>query len=101
MSSIIGNVEAIIAMYAPVVGTYIIQIVQWLIMWAKMKAQTKSQEMIQKAEQDKLAAVDDVLELNKQLSLENYELKQKLNKLITLLQHYEEKDDGNKEIKEN
>lgn len=92
MSNIIGNVETLIAVYAPVVGTYLIQIVQWVVMWAKMKAQTKLQENVQKIQQDKMTEIEEIIELNKQLSIENEELKQKLNKVITLLQQYEEKE---------
>lgn len=92
MSNIIGNVETLIAVYAPVVGTYLIQIVQWIVMWAKMKAQTKLQENVQKIQQDKMTEIEEVIELNKQLLIENEELKQKLNKVITLLQQYEEKE---------
>ncbi len=85
MNAIIGNIEALIALYLPVVGTYLIQIIQWIVMWAKMKAQTKLQD-------EKSKAIDDVIELNKALQTENYVLKEKINKLITLLQHYEEKE---------
>lgn len=92
MSNIIGNIETLIAVYAPVVGTYLIQIVQWVVMWAKMKAQTKSQELINKAQQDRLESVDQLIEINKSLAHENYVLKEKLNKVITLLQQYEEKE---------
>lgn len=92
MSNIIGNIETLIAVYAPVVGTYLIQIVQWIVMWAKMKAQTKTQEMINKVQQDRLESVDQLIEINKNLTHENYVLKNKLNKVITLLQQYEEKE---------
>lgn len=92
MTAIIGNIETIIMMYAPVVGTYLIQIIQWLIMWKKMKNTTKIQEDIQKIQQDKIESIEEVIELNKELSKENFILRDKLNKVITLLQHYEEKD---------
>lgn len=87
MQALLDNTSALIAMYLPVVGTYFIQFVQWFVMWAKMKANQKMLE----AKQDK---TNNLVDLNEQIVKDNYILKQKINKLITLLQQYEEKDDA-------
>lgn len=93
MQALLDNTAALITMYLPVVGTYFIQFVQWFVMWGKMKAS----QTILEAKQDK---TNKLVDLNEQIIKDNYELKLKINKLITLLQHYEEKDNAtNKEIK--
>ena len=37
MEAIIGNIEAMIAMYAPIVLTYVAHIIDWLVLWRKLK----------------------------------------------------------------
>ena len=36
MEAIIGNLEAMIAMYAPIVLTYVAHIIDWLVLWRKL-----------------------------------------------------------------
>lgn len=93
MQTIIDNATALIMLYAPVIGTYLIQIVQWVIMWAKNK---KLLSLIE----NKTKQTDAIIDANEVIIKENYELKQKINKLISLLQQYEEKNE-NAEIKKN
>ena len=93
MQTIIDNATALIMLYAPVIGTYLIQIVQWVIMWAKNK---KLLSLVENKTKQTAAIID----ANEVIIKENYELKQKINKLISLLQQYEEKNE-NAEIKKN
>lgn len=65
MNSIIDNVTALITLYAPVVGTYVIQIIQWLVMQAKMKATAKAQEKLFQFQEDKLKIYDSMMETNR------------------------------------
>ena len=73
MPEIIGNVEAMIAMYAPVVLTYIIQFVDWVVLWVKLKSINVKKDIQE--------SLGDLVEQNKQLVQDNAELR-KLNKEI-------------------
>ena len=73
MPEIIGNIEAMIAMYAPVVLTYIIQFVDWVVLWAKLKSINVKKDIQE--------SLGDLVEQNKQLVQDNAELR-KLNKEI-------------------
>ena len=73
MEAIIGNIEAIIAMYAPMVLTYIIQIVDWVVLWKKLKSINVKKDINE--------TIGDLVEQNKQLVQDNAELR-KLNKEI-------------------
>lgn len=73
MPEIIGNVEAMIAMYAPIVLSYVIQFVDWIVLWGKLKSINVKKDI-----QDTLG---DLVEQNKQLVQDNAELR-KLNKEI-------------------
>ena len=73
MEAIIGNVEAMIAMYAPMVLTYIIQLVDWIVLWRKLKTINVKKDINE--------TLGDLIEQNKQLVQDNAELR-KLNKEI-------------------
>ena len=73
MPEIIGNVEAMIAMYAPMVLTYVVQFVDWIVLWRKLKSIN-----VKRAINETLG---DLVEQNKQLVQDNAELR-KLNKEI-------------------
>ena len=73
MEAIIGNIEAMIAMYAPMVLTYIIQIVDWVVLWKKLKSINVKKDINE--------TIGDLVEQNKQLVQDNAELR-KLNKTI-------------------
>ena len=73
MPEIIGNLEAMIAMYAPVVLTYIVQFVDWIVLWGKLKTINVKKDINE--------AIGDLVEQNKQLVQDNAELR-KLNKEI-------------------
>lgn len=73
MPEIIGNIEAMIAMYAPVVLTYVIQFVDWIVMWGKLKSINVKKDIQE--------TLGDLVEQNKQLVQDNAELR-KLNKEI-------------------
>lgn len=73
MEAIIGNLEAMIAMYAPMVLTYIIQIVDWVVLWKKLKTINVKKDINE--------TIGDLVEQNKQLVQDNAELR-KLNKEI-------------------
>ena len=73
MEAIIGNVEAMIAMYAPMVLTYIIQLVDWIVLWRKLKTINVKKDINE--------TLGDLIEQNKQLVQDNAEVR-KLNKEI-------------------
>ena len=73
MPEIIGNVEAMIAMYAPMVLTYIVQFVDWIVLWRKLKSINVKRDINE--------TIGDLVEQNKQLVQDNAELR-KLNKEI-------------------
>ena len=73
MTEIIGNLEAMLAMYAPMVLTYIVQIVDWAVLWRKLKSINVKKDINE--------TLGDLVEQNKQLVQDNAELR-KLNKEI-------------------
>lgn len=73
MTEIIGNLEALIAIYAPMVLTYIVQIVDWAVLWRKLKSINVKKDINE--------TLGDLVEQNKQLVQDNAELR-KLNKEI-------------------
>ena len=73
MPEIIGNVEAMIAMYAPVVLTYVAHIIDWLVLWKKVRTIDVKRDIQE--------TLGDLVEQNKQLVQDNAELR-KLNKEI-------------------
>ena len=73
MPEIIGNVEAMIAMYAPMVLTYVVQFVDWIVLWRKLKSINVKRDINE--------SIGDLVEQNKQLVQDNAELR-KLNKEI-------------------
>ena len=73
MPEIIGNVEAMIAMYAPMVLTYVVQFVDWIVLWRKLKSINVKKDIQE--------TLGDLVEQNKQLVQDNAELR-KLNKEI-------------------
>ena len=73
MEAIIGNLEAMIAMYAPMVLTYVIQFVDWIVLWRKLKSINVKKDINE--------TIGDLVEQNKQLVQDNAELR-KLNKEI-------------------
>ena len=73
MTEIIGNLEAMLAMYAPMVLTYIVQIVDWAVLWRKLKSINVKKDINE--------TLGDLVEQNKQLVEDNAELR-KLNKEI-------------------
>ena len=73
MPEIIGNVEAMIAMYAPVLLSYIVQFFDWIVLWRKLKSINVKKDI-----NDTLG---DLVEQNKQLVQDNAQLR-KLNKEI-------------------
>ena len=73
MPEIIGNVEAMIAMYAPVILSYVIQFVDWIVLWGKLKSINVKRDINE--------TLGNLVEQNKQLVQDNAELR-KLNKEI-------------------
>lgn len=73
MPEIIGNLEAMIAMFAPVVLTYVVQFVDWIVLWRKLKSINVKRDINE--------TLGDLVEQNKQLVQDNAELR-KLNKEI-------------------
>ena len=73
MEAIIGNVEAIIAMYAPIVLTYVAHIIDWLVLWKKVRNIDVKRDIQE--------TLGELVEQNRQLVQDNAELR-KLNKEI-------------------
>lgn len=73
MEAIIGNLEAMIVMYAPVVLTYVAHIIDWLVLWKKVRNINVKRDIQE--------TLGELVEQNKQLVQDNAELR-KLNKEI-------------------
>ena len=73
MEAIIGNLEAIIAMYAPIVLTYVAHIIDWLVLWKKVRKIDVKRDIQE--------TLGELVEQNRQLVQDNAELR-KLNKEI-------------------
>ena len=73
MEAIIGNLEAMIAMYAPVVLTYVAHIIDWLVLWKKVRNIDVKRDIQE--------TLGELVEQNRQLVQDNAELR-KLNKEI-------------------
>ena len=71
MEAIIGNIEAMIAMYAPVVLTYVAHIIDWLVLWKKVRNIDVKRDIQE--------TLGELVEQNRQLVQDNAELR-KLNK---------------------
>ena len=71
MEAIIGNLEAMIAMYAPVVLTYVAHIIDWLVLWKKVRSIDVKRDIQE--------TLGELVEQNRQLVQDNAELR-KLNK---------------------
>lgn len=71
MPEIISNIESLIVMYAPVVLTYVAQIIDWLVLWKKVRNIDVKRDIQE--------TLGDLVEQNKQLVQDNAELR-KLNK---------------------
>ena len=73
MEAIICNLEAMIAMYAPVVLTYVAHIIDWLVLWKKVRNIDVKRDIQE--------TLGELVEQNRQLVQDNAELR-KLNKEI-------------------
>lgn len=73
MVEIINNIEALIVMYAPVVLTYVAHIIDWLVLWKKVRNIDVKRDIQE--------TLGELVEQNRQLVQDNAELR-KLNKEI-------------------
>ena len=73
MVEIISNIESLIVMYAPVVLTYVAHIVDWLVLWKKVRNIDVKRDIQE--------TLGELVEQNRQLVQDNAELR-KLNKEI-------------------
>ena len=73
MVEIINNIEALIVMYAPVVLTYVAHIIDWLVLWKKVRNINVKRDIQE--------TLGELVEQNRQLVQDNAELR-KLNKEI-------------------
>ena len=73
MPEIISNIESLIVMYSPVVLTYVAHIIDWLVLWKKVRTIAVKRDIQE--------TLGDLVEQNKQLVQDNAELR-KLNKEI-------------------
>lgn len=84
MEAIIGNIEAMIAMYAPMVLTYIIQLVDWVVLWKKLKTINVKKDIQE--------SLGDLIEQNKQLVQDNAELKKQNKQILEQLTKVKQED---------
>lgn len=77
MAEIIGNVEAMIAMYAPIVLSYVVQIIDWLVLWRKLKTINVKRDINE--------TLGDLVEQNKQLVQDNAELRKQNKEILEQL----------------
>lgn len=84
MEAIIGNIEAMIAMYAPMVLTYIIQLVDWVVLWKKLKTINVKKDINE--------TLGDLIEQNKQLVQDNAELKKQNKQILEQLTRIKQED---------
>lgn len=84
MEAIIGNIEAMIAMYAPMVLTYIIQLVDWVVLWKKLKTINVKKDINE--------TLGDLIEQNKQLVQDNAELKKQNKQILEQLTKVKQED---------
>ena len=71
MTEIISNIESLIVMYAPVVLTYVAHIIDWLVLWKKVRNIDVKRDIQE--------TLGELVEQNRQLVQDNAELR-KLNK---------------------
>lgn len=84
MEAIIGNIEAMIAMYAPMVLTYVIQLVDWVVLWRKLKTINVKKDINE--------TLGDLIEQNKQLVQDNAELKKQNKQILEQLTRIKQED---------
>ena len=84
MEAIIGNIEAMIAMYAPMVLTYIIQLVDWIVLWKKLKTINVKKDINE--------TLGDLIEQNKQLVQDNAELRKQNKEILEQLTRIKQED---------
>lgn len=84
MEAIIGNIEAMIAMYAPMVLTYIIQLVDWVVLWKKLKTINVKRDINE--------TLGDLIEQNRQLVQDNAELKKQNKQILEQLTKVKQED---------
>ena len=73
MPEIISNIESLIVIYGPVILTYVAHVVDWLVLWKKVRNIDVKRDIQE--------TLGDLVEQNKQLVQDNAELR-KLNKEI-------------------
>ena len=84
MEAIIGNLEAMIAMYAPMALTYVIQFVDWIVLWRKLKTINVKRDINE--------TLGDLVEQNRQLVQDNAELKKQNKEILEQLTRIKQED---------
>ena len=84
MEAIIGNLEAMIAMYAPIVLTYVAHIIDWLVLWKKLKTINVKRDINE--------TLGDLVEQNKQLVQDNAELRKQNKEILEQLTRIKQED---------
>ena len=84
MEAIIGNLEAMIAMYAPIVLTYVANIIDWLIKKKKLKTINVKRDINE--------TLGDLVEQNKQLVQDNAELRKQNKEILEQLTRIKQED---------
>ena len=84
MAEIIGNVEAMIEMYAPIVLSYIVQFFDWIVLWRKLKSINVKKDINE--------TLGDLVEQNKQLVQDNAELRKQNKEILEQLTRIKQED---------
>ena len=84
MEAIIGNLEAMIAMYAPVVLTYVAHIIDWLVLWKKVRSIDVKRDIQE--------TLGELVEQNRQLVQDNAELKKQNKEILEQLTRIKQED---------
>lgn len=84
MEAIIGNLEAMIAMYAPVVLTYVAHIIDWLVLWKKVRNINVKRDIQE--------TLGDLVEQNRQLVQDNAELRKQNKEILEQLTRIKQED---------
>ena len=84
MTEIIGNLEAMIAMYAPIVLTYVAHIIDWLVLWRKLKTINVKRDIQE--------TLGELVEQNRPLVQDNAELRKQNKEILEQLTKVKQED---------
>lgn len=84
MEAIFNNIEVLIITYAPVVLTYVAHIIDWLVLWKKVRTIDVKRDIQE--------SLGDIIEQNKQLVQDNAELRKQNKQILEQLTRIKQED---------